>query len=83
MAEDENEGGEVEDEADLTFEDALSRLEEVVHRMESGDIPLESLVENYQSGVSLLKLCRAKIEAAEMKVKEVSGGEAVELQPEE
>ena len=37
---------------------------------------------NYQSGVSLLKLCRAKIEAAEMKVKEVSGGDAVELQPE-
>tara|TARA_B100000945_G_C20058895_1_gene447068 strand:- start:5 stop:244 length:240 start_codon:yes stop_codon:yes gene_type:complete len=79
MAEDGNE----EDEANLTFEDALSRLEEVVHRMEAGDIPLESLVENYQAGVSLLKLCRAKIEAAEMKVKEVSGGEAVELQPEE
>ena len=47
-------------------------MEEVVHRMETGESPLESLVENYQSGVRLLKLCRSKIERAEMKVKEVT-----------
>ena len=40
--------------------------------MESGDSPLESLVKNYQSGVNLLKLCRSKIELAEVKVKEVT-----------
>ena len=38
----------------------------------NGDSPLESLVENYQSGVRLLKLCRSKVERAEMKVKEVT-----------
>lgn len=61
-----------EEDTEVSFEDALSQLEEVVHRMETGESPLESLVENYQSGVRLLKLCRSKIERAEMKVKEVT-----------
>ena len=61
-----------EDESDLSFEEALSRLEEIIYRMESGESPLESLVENYQSGVQLLKLCRSRIESAEMKIKEVT-----------
>ena len=72
MANEENEGIESEKDTDLSFEDALSRLEETIHRMESGDSPLESLVENYQSGVKLLKICRSKIERAEMKIKEVT-----------
>ena len=72
MADEENDGIEMEKDPDLSFEDALSRLEEIIHRMESGDSPLESLVKNYQSGVKLLKLCRSKIELAEMKIKEVT-----------
>ncbi|MBT3636511.1 MAG: exodeoxyribonuclease VII small subunit [Opitutae bacterium] len=61
-----------EEDTEVSFEDALSQLEDVIHRMETGESPLESLVENYQSGVRLLKLCRSKIELAEMKVKEVT-----------
>ena len=72
MTNEENEGIELEKDTDLSFEDALSRLEETIHRMESGDSPLESLVENYQSGVKLLKICRSKIERAEMKIKKVT-----------
>ena len=66
MADEENEGIELEKDSNLSFEDALSRLEEIIHRMESGDSPLESLVKNYQSGVKLLKLCRSKIELADI-----------------
>ena len=72
MVDEENDGIEMGKDLDLSFEDALSRLEEIIHRMESGDSPLESLVKNYQSGVKLLKLCRSKIELAEMKIKEVT-----------
>ena len=72
MPDEEKEGIELEKDTDLSFEDALSRLEEIIHRMEAGDSPLESLVKNYQSGVNLLKLCRSKIELAEVKVKEVT-----------
>ena len=70
MANEENDGIEID--PDLSFEEALSRLEEIIHRMESGDSPLEALVKNYQSGINLLKLCRSKIELAEVKVKEVT-----------
>ena len=64
MANEENEGIESEKDTDLSFE--------TIHRMESGDSPLESLVENYQSGVNLLKICRSKIERAETKIQEVT-----------
>ena len=55
---------------DISFEEALANLEEIVQRMESGDAPLDSLVKNYEKGVKLLKICRDKIEGAEMKIKE-------------
>ena len=72
MAEEKTDETGAEEDTEVSFEDALSQLEEVVHRMETGESPLESLVENYQSGVRLLKLCRSKIERAEMKVKVVT-----------
>lgn len=72
MVEEKTDGIGTEEGTEVSFEDALSQLEDVIHRMETGESPLESLVENYQSGVRLLKLCRSKIELAEMKVKEVT-----------
>ena len=72
MAEEKTDETGTEEDTEVSFEDALSQLEEVVHRMETGESPLESLVENYQSGIRLLKVCRSKIERAEMKVKEVT-----------
>ena len=59
------------DQDDLSFEQALANLEEIIQRMESGEAPLDSLITHYQTGVKMLKLCREKIEAAEMNVKEV------------
>jgi len=64
--------GDKEENPEISFEAALAQLEDVIHQMETGESPLESLVENYQSGVRLLKLCRSKIELAEMKVKQVT-----------
>ena len=80
MSDDKKDKTVAEEESKISFEDALSQLEDVVIRMESGESPLESLVENYQSGVRLLKLCRSKIELAEMKVKEVTDQDG-ELEP--
>ena len=69
-----------DDEAELSFEQALTNLEEIIQRMESGEAPLDSLVTHYQTGVKMLKLCRMKIEGAEMKIKEVQekDGELIE-----
>ena len=55
----------------LSFEQALANLEDIIHQMESGKAPLESLVNHYQTGVKMLKLCRKKLSSAEMKIKEV------------
>lgn len=59
-------------EDELSFEQALSNLEEIIRQMESGEAPLESLVNHYQTGVKMLKLCRERIDSAEMKIKEVN-----------
>ena len=57
---------------DLSFEESISQLENLVSKMESGDTPLESLVSHYQTGMKLLRSCRGKIESAELKIQEVS-----------
>ena len=54
-----------------SFEQALAKLEDIIQQMESGKAPLESLVNHYQTGIKMLKLCREKLSSAEMKIKEV------------
>lgn len=52
-----------------TFEQSLTRLEEVVARLEGGDLPLDEALERYEEGVKLVSRCRADLERAELKVK--------------
>lgn len=57
-----------EQHADMPFEAAMERLEAVVRRLEAGDVPLEEAIELYQEGVSLSRLCGAKLDSIEHKV---------------
>ncbi len=52
----------------LKFEEALSRLEAVVARLEGGDLPLEDALSLFEEGVRLTRLCSARLEEAERKV---------------
>lgn len=54
---------------ELSFEEALKRLEETVNALESGAVPLEESLKLFEEGVSLVKLCNSKLDAAEQKVK--------------
>ena len=56
---------------ELSFEETLSTLEKIIQQMESGDAPLDSLVTHYQNGVRMLKICRSKLNSAELKINEV------------
>lgn len=56
-----------------TFEQALARLEQIVRALEDGNAPLESLIGLFDEGTSLVKFCTAKLDAAEKKVKILSG----------
>ena len=61
--------------ATATYEDALTELEKLVASMESGQLPLDRLLESYQRGAELLNLCRARLEAVEQQVKVLEDGQ--------
>ena len=50
------------------FETALQRLEEIVRKLDTGDLPLAPLLEVYEEGVTLSRFCQTKLEEAERKV---------------
>lgn len=53
----------------LTFEQAMARLEEVTKQLERGDIPLDESLKYFEEGTSLVRLCRELLEKAEQTVK--------------
>lgn len=50
----------------LKFEEAMQQLEQIVAQLEQGDVPLEEALDQFQKGVALSKLCKDKLENAEM-----------------
>ena len=55
----------------LSFEDAIDELEDIVVKLEEGEVDLESLVSEYRRGAKLLSHCRSKVNSAEIHIKEV------------
>lgn len=64
-------GKETDAEADLTFEEALHKLEGIVDRLESGDMGLEDAMAAFEEGHRLARVCRARLEEAEGKLEEL------------
>lgn len=50
---------------EMSFEDALAKIEEIIKTMESGKLPLEKTIEKYQEGVKLIKYCQCKLDSYE------------------
>jgi exodeoxyribonuclease VII small subunit len=57
----------------LSFEQALARLEDVVHELEEGQIGLAESLAQYEEGVKLLKQCYHLLEHAERRIELLSG----------
>ena len=53
---------------DMTFEQAMADLEQVVTQLERGDVALENSIALYERGAKLKKHCEAKLKQAEEKV---------------
>ena len=51
-----------------SFEAALKQLEEIVQRLEKGELPLEESLKLYEEGIQLSRLCHGKLEEAEGKI---------------
>ncbi len=56
----------------LTFEEALEKLESIVNRLESGEITLDESIKAFEEGQKLVQFCLKKLEQAEHKVKILS-----------
>jgi exodeoxyribonuclease VII small subunit len=52
----------------VSFEEAMEKLEVIVNRLESGDVPLETAIELFQEGMRLSQLCGSKLEQVERKI---------------
>ena len=53
---------------DMTFEMAISQLEEIISRMESGNAPLADALSDYENAVKLVRHCTEMLENAEKKL---------------
>jgi len=56
---------------ELSFEDSLKQLENIVEQLESGDIDLEKSVKLYEEGMILKKNCEDKLKKVEMQIKKI------------
>ena len=56
---------------DLSFEDSLKKLEDIVEQLESGDVDLDKSVEVYEKGMNLKKICEEKLKKVENQIKKI------------
>ena len=58
-----------------TFEKSMDRLEEIVRKIEQGNVPLEDALKLFEEGTKLADTCSKLLDKAELKILEVSKGE--------
>lgn len=58
----------------ITFESAMSRLEEIVGQLEGGKVSLDASLKLYEEGISLVRFCSETLDNAERKIKIVKNG---------
>lgn len=58
----------------MTFEQAMSRLDEIVRQLERGDVPLEQALALFEEGTGLMRGCSAQLDQAEQKVRLLLAG---------
>ncbi|MBA3526020.1 MAG: exodeoxyribonuclease VII small subunit [Sphingomonas sp.] len=65
---------EQQDPAELSFEAALKRLEEIVRTLEAGEAPLDQSIELYQEGDKLKRHCESRLKAAQARIEQIAFG---------
>lgn len=59
-------------EKNMTFEQSMQRLEQIVRSLERGDAPLEESLKLFQEGTALVRTCSQLLDAAELEIKKVA-----------
>jgi len=58
-----------------SYEQALAELDQIVSRMEAGQLPLDQLLDSYRRGADLLAWCRQRLQVVEDQVKLLEDGQ--------
>ena len=59
----------------LSFEEALKELEEIVNSLERGDVSLEDAIQAYETGSMLKNQCEKRLKEAKMKVEKIQSSQ--------
>lgn len=72
-------------EKELSFEESLQNLEEIVKRLEIGDVPLDDAIKEFTNAMKLSKICDEKLKKAEESITKLvkDNGEIVDYKVEE
>jgi exodeoxyribonuclease VII small subunit len=65
--------GTAEPAADLSFEDAIRRLGQIVEQLEKGDLALEASLALFEEGIKLARLSQERLDRAEKRIEELLG----------
>ncbi len=60
--------------SELNFEQALRALEDIVHKLESGEAPLDESIAMYEEGNKLRALCQQRLDAAKARIEAITLG---------
>ena len=65
----------------LSFEESLSKLEEIVNKLENGDVPLDDAINEFNNAIKLVKTCNDKLTAAEESISKIvkENGEVIDF----
>ena len=68
---------------ELSFEESLEKLEEIVNKLETGDVPLDDAIDEFTKAMELVKVCNAKLNNAEEAIAKIvqDNGELAEFDP--
>lgn len=69
----------------LSFEESLEKLEEIVNKLESGDVPLDDAIDEFNNAMQLVKICNEKLSSAEESIAKIvkDNGELIDFSPSE
>jgi exodeoxyribonuclease VII small subunit len=65
-----------DDLGDLSFEESIKELTNIVGKIEQGQIPLQDSLQQYEKGMALIKHCRTILQKAEKRIEKISEQEA-------
>ena len=55
----------------LSFEESLEQLEDIVNKLEKGDVPLDDAIDEFNNAMQLVKICNEKLNNAEESIAKI------------